>query len=410
MMLNKEQRGYVRNLFSSCSLNRDYRQVQGHNLNWDRDALRNIVNPDAFESAILEIVSQRSGLCFSEAGLLRIIGKTLLDCEEVLDADVEARVKAFEENLDVWDMREFKIIKTYYGALISDSEIPFNLGPFTVYDIPRHIDCIELDNLTTPEAHFPRNHQRRTVIQYVLTARDEERALHDANLAFNALDLVVAFLLGEEYKDYSLGVLRMPWVPFQRALISQQGGTWSQDEMESTFNKSFELERLESYCAKDGIEGIDGLLEIMIFPEGSLEKKISRAIEWAGEASIEANRSSAFLKAAVALEVLLKSNEEGVINASIMSNIAEQCAVLNGRTTEECLRVEKDVKTFYGVRSKIVHSGSASISKKQLRGALHLVKRTTVNLILLKGRLAINDATKLQEYMRRSKYAYCDLQ
>jgi hypothetical protein len=146
------------------------------------------------------------------------------------------------------------------------------------------------------------------------------------------------------------------------------------------------------------------LLGVVISPKNELEKKISKAVEWTGEAYSDSNRSSAYLKAVIALEALLKMDEKGIITPSIMSSIAEQCAYLNGRSTEECLKIEKKVKTLYGERSKIAHAGSTSVSVKALREARAFVRDTIWNFIHLTEKLNLGSADAFQSILRQRKY------
>lgn len=395
-------------MFDFCRLDRDYLASKKYCSDYGESGLRKITEVNAFEVAMSKVFSFCDEMGFSEQGLLRAINKSLVDCRESPDSERDLRVKTFEKNLEeVWVLREYKIIKTYYGATIKESDLPLRMGPFTIYDMPRHVGQIELDNLTTPQAHFPEGHESRTVIQYMATARDEVKALEIANAAFNSLDLLVAFLLGDKYNQCSIGVLRMRWAPYQRALISLSGGTWSQEEKNFNFMGSFEVTNLPSYYPGKVEADFYSLLAIVVSPSGELERKISRAVEWLGEAYTDANKSSAFLKAAVALEALLKLDEKSVITSSIMSTIAEQCAFINGKSVGECLQVEVEVKELYGVRSKIVHSGSKTISVKQLTEALELVRKTIINLVSIKVRLNLENIKGLQLHIRNSRYAYC---
>lgn len=367
----------VRKIFETCTLHREnYRNLPPATATYTVSEIVDVSDPEKFDDAIAEFLMSKEAECLSEDGLLRTARRTLVECKELCDSLIDDRVARFASNLQELKLVNYKVIKTFYGATIKRSNAPVKFGALVVYELPRHANEIAQDLPWAQHTGFQSEKRERTVIQCLVKARDEVKALELANTAFNAFDLVIAFLLGEEYTECSIGILRMRFAPHQNAIISSDGGIFSGEEKNNNFNGGLEVSDLSRFLP-DGREcGLDQLLSIVISPKNELERKISKAVEWIGEAYSDSNRSSAYLKAVIALESLLKMDEKGIINPSIMSSIAEQCAYLNGQSTEECLKIEKKVKSLYGERSKIAHTGSTSVSVKALRETRAFVRDT----------------------------------
>jgi hypothetical protein len=404
--MNKAKK-IVRNIFEACTLHREnYKNLPPATAISTVLEIVNVDDPEKFEDAIAEFLMLKEAEYLSQDWLLFTVRRTLVECKELCDFLIDERTARFEKNLKDLKLVDYKVIKTFYGATIKKSRAPVTFGPLVVYELPRHVD--EITRLLPWAKHSGLQSEKheRTVVECSLTARDEVKALELANVNFNTFDLLIAFLLSEEYTDYSIGILRMHFAPYQNSIISSSGGIFSGEEKDNNFNGGLDISDLSRFLPS-GKEGmLDQFLSIVISPKNELEKKISKAVEWIGEAYSDSNRSSAYLKAVIALEGLLKMDEKGVITPSIMSSIAEQCAYLNGRSTEECLQIEKKVKVLYSERSKIAHTGSTSVSVKALRETRAFVRNTIWNFTHLKERFNLNSADDFLSILRQRKYQH----
>jgi hypothetical protein len=397
----------ARKIFEACSLHREnYRNLPPATATSTVSEIVDVSDPEKFDDAIAEFLRSKEAECLSEDGLLRTVRRTLVECKELCDSVIDDRVARFASNLQELKLVDYKVIKTFYGATIKHSNAPVKFGALVVYELPRHANEIARDLPWAQHTGFQSEKRERTVIQCLVKARDEVKALERANTAFNAFDLLIAFLLGEEYTQCSIGILRMHFAPHQNAIISSHEGIFSGKEKNKNFNGELEISDLSRFLP-DGRDGVlDQFLGIVISPKNELERKISKAVEWTGEAYSDGNRSSSYLKAVIALEALLKIDEKSIITPSIMSSIAEQCAYLNGQSTEECLEIEKKVKTLYGQRSKIAHTGATSVSLKALRDARAFVRDTIWNFIDFKLRLNLESGDAFQSAFRKRKYQH----
>ncbi|MCR4470402.1 HEPN domain-containing protein [Burkholderia sp. SCN-KJ] len=393
----------VHSMFEACTLNREiYRDLP--NAIYAPPEIVDINDPEKFDDAIAQFLASEEGKHLSQEGLLRLIRRSLVECKEFCDSLIAARIESFSNKLKSLPLVDYKVVKSFHGVTINGSDVPVKFGSLVVYELPRHVDEIAKLLPWADHSGIRDEKHKRTVIECSTKARDEVKALELANTVFNAFDLLIAFLLSEKYTDRSLGILRMNFASRQDAIISTRGGIFSGDEARNLPNDLLDISNLSMFLP-NGREGmLDQFLDIVISPKNDLEKRISKAVEWTGEAYSDSNRSSAYLKTVIALEALLKIDEKGIITPSIMSSIAEQCAYLNGRSIEECLAIERKVKVLYGRRSKIAHTGSTSVSAKDLRETRAFVRDTIWNFIHLAKKLNLSSVDAFQSTLRQRKY------
>lgn len=392
-------------IFESCILNRDL--YENRPTIFETPPLKDIAiikDNKKYTESISKFLASKEGGVLSQEWFLLILRRTLIDCKDICDSIIDARVKVFEANLIDLEIAEFKVVKSFYGATLSQSDFPIRFGNLTVYELPRHENELVEQLPFGENSGFRNANNTRAVIQCVVRCRDPAKALELANNAFNSFEMLMAFLLGEENIHFSIGILRMRFAPYQNATIVKEGWISSEDEINNNYNGDFEISSLPEYLPNNPNFDLECLIAMVLSPKNELEKKICMAIEWIGEAYSDRNRSSSYLKAVISLEALLKNDEKSVISPSIMSSIAEQCAYLNGRSAEECLNIESKIKKMYGERSKIAHTGSSSVTLQSLVEARELVRRTILSFIAYAKHFNLEGADAFQKRLRMVKY------
>lgn len=394
-------------IFQSSKLNREVLGAWSYSDSGYLGNIISIVDSDKFESGLDNFLETFDGKFISRSFLKNLVERTLVGCKECCDSDVSFRVEWFKNHLkSLAGERDHRVVKTVFGGEIINSKIPVKLGSLIFYEVPRHGEKILLP---FSDQFFCRQQPTKTVAEYCVKAKDKDKALDLADAVFNAFDLSLAFLLAERNLDFTIGILRMRFSPVQQPIVSTEGGLYGVQEKNHNFKSNLDLTNLARFCPDEKDETLVSFFNVVLSPKSEIERKISRAVEWIGEAYLDNNRSSAFLKIVIALEALFKVDEVGVITASIMASMAEQCAYLNGRSAEECVRIEGYVKQLYGLRSSIVHTGSSSVRESDLKKALEFTRATIFNLLLFKQQLEIETMGKLQGLIRVSRYKACPL-
>ncbi|PTP11726.1 hypothetical protein CWO36_24275 [Vibrio splendidus] len=95
--------------------------------------------------------------------------------------------------------------------------------------------------------------------------------------------------------------------------------------------------------------------------KSEIEKRIFQSINWFGKAINSEVFEEQFLFFAISIESLLVGNEPDspfANQGSITQKISDRSAFLIGKDFNSRVKIEKDLKKLYGLRSKIVHTGA----------------------------------------------------
>lgn len=125
--------------------------------------------------------------------------------------------------------------------------------------------------------------------------------------------------------------------------------------------------------------GLERAGSLLAKKRNGLEDRVLAAIQWAGRASAEKNRKEqAFLLYAIALESLvLIENETDELGYRLRMRVAH----LLGKTVESKRTLVKDLKKLYGIRSKIVHSGSYEVTDLDLFKLRFITKNCILRIL-----------------------------
>jgi hypothetical protein len=134
-----------------------------------------------------------------------------------------------------------------------------------------------------------------------------------------------------------------------------------------------------SFKAEFEAAGLSRVSTLLLKPNRSvLEDKILSALQWAGRASVEQRKGEAFLLFAIALEALVMSGND---KAEITEKLAIRTAHLVIKNPKSRVQAYKDLKTLYGIRSKIVHSGSEDVTGDDLARIRFFVQRALLTVL-----------------------------
>ncbi|EKS9201074.1 hypothetical protein PUZ01_002544 [Enterobacter cloacae] len=403
-MISKNETSILKRIFEACVLDRSV--LESLPPCTASGMIENVIkktDSQAFDKAVSDFLNSNTGKDLSRDFFLIIIRSTHVMSKDLDDRDIAAKLENFNDLFKGCEVKPHRTIKTIYGADSNSLSEPIKIGSITIYTIPRHIDNIE--SLFGFSKHRFENSNTKVIAEHCSMVRDHIKALEVANKEFNTLDLLIAFLLGERNKTNAAGIMRLSFVPFQDPIITSTSGYFGGGVENFGFKKSVNVFDLltPDPCKDAGVTS--NLISFVLCPDDEMGRKISRGVEWLGEAYIEENKASAFIKVAVAMEALLKIDEKGIISSSIMSTIAEQCAFLLREDVNDCIEIEEKVKKMYGIRSKIVHSGSNSVEEYLLEEFLEFNRRVIFKITELKVKLNLKNMKELQDIIKGKKYS-----
>lgn len=356
-----------------------------------------------FETAIdewLDVVQGTKGTLSRKTfvdKVIPLIQATIITGEQLTSTDVEQ----FEKALSDLPLYKFRVLRQIYGVVLSDDNNPVQMGDFTI----SHGQCIQGQIQTIPflSGTWKPEDAKHSFIECVVEARDCDKAVELADVLFYRFELIMRVLIGRRTRSFEVGILNYVGPQIRDRIVvaigggpASQGGSWVGAVQPIPLNDPF-FSNPPAPFAK--------LLQLISRKNNNeVEKHVLRCAEWTGQAMAEPNAASAFVKAAIALEVMFRANEKGVITPSIMAQIAESCAFLLGSSANPPLQVEGEVKRLYGIRSAVVHSGKDSVKQKDLKSLIDICCGIIRVLLSDEELTKLEKIDSLADYFKRKKY------
>src|SRR5579871_885799 len=311
----------------------------------------------------------------------------------------EPEWQSFREQILGIPVANWRVFRPIHGVTIPPQGEPVKLGKFTIYDRKCHSARL-LSSL--PNSSFSRTQDRSEfLIECTVNARDSNKALELADALFYRFELIMRFFIGNRTGRFEVGVLNYIGAQLQDYVATSenqisQGGAWQGALQPLPISDPYFTAPMPAF---------ERILQILEKQNNDFEAHVLRFVEWTGQAIAEPNAASAFVKAAIALEVLFSANEKGLITPSIMSQIAESCAFILGDSSASASEFEREVKRLYGVRSAVVHSGKDSVSLVDLHSLIQICRDIVIALLSDKEFQQIDSVSKLGRYFRAKKYS-----
>jgi hypothetical protein len=137
-----------------------------------------------------------------------------------------------------------------------------------------------------------------------------------------------------------------------------------------------------------------------------LEDKIIRSIIWGGKSIIESDIADSFVQVAIALEILLTyKQKDHLISPSIVHQISETAAIIIADSYDDRIKVERDIKDLYTIRSNIVHLGTRHIEIQDYYKLFFYVKDIIVKLLLIDKYRGLKTSSELHSLIKKIKYS-----
>lgn len=140
----------------------------------------------------------------------------------------------------------------------------------------------------------------------------------------------------------------------------------------------------------------------------NIESKLIDSIHWLAEATKPDTNNAKFIKIGVGLETLLgkEPKDEDLKVRGITAMLAERAAFVAGKDVEDRLKIDKDIRVYYGQRSHIVHGGEKEVSFEDIDKFGELVRRLGLAVLekLNELRDEISDVDKLEKWVKKQRY------
>ena len=305
----------------------------------------------------------------------------------------------FFQELTNKPMVEYNILRDIYGGFIQNDKEPLSFGSFTIYNYDSHHRILNAKTPLSPDWVW-RDKKPDLLIETTVKARHYQKAIELADDRFGKFDLVMSFLIGHDSR-YEVGVLNFRGMGFRRAYVFSSSGETSTSHTRNGVIEPVMLD--DPYFVSDEANLIWVLLSAQKLT--SLQKRILLAIEWIGQSYKEVSLSSAFLKSAISLEIIFTYNEKAIINPSILNQLSESVALILGKTVDDRLGIEKEVKRLYSMRSKIAHAGKKDVATNDINTIRHIARAIVCELLSNASLNKIKTVDDLHFFLKRQKYS-----
>ncbi|MEG4204485.1 HEPN domain-containing protein [Microcoleus sp. Pol7_A1] len=313
-------------------------------------------------------------------------------------------VSSFVEKLKAESIKTFSVFRDIHGIVLNSPITPLILGGYTIYEFASQKEFIEsiFDSKTDSFPPIWCNDNPEYLIEWKAEARHFEKAIEIADEHFERFELILRYVIGSATNHFEVGVLNYQGWRQRKAYILSVGEVSNS----STTHGPREPIRLdEPYLVNEdtGYHTVWGFTTKKNL--NKFQKRIMLAVEWIGQSMADPSPQSAFIKAAIALEIIFTYNEGDIIIPSIMNQISESIALILGSSVDERLKLESSVKKLYGLRSKIVHSGNKDISQADYKTLLEIA-RSVIKKILTSDKLnSVDSVQDLYTILKKFKYS-----
>lgn len=321
----------------------------------------------------------------------------LLENKPALEGDS----KAFFQALKASPVNEFTVYRPIQGVHLDNKSERLKLGKYEILHYP------------SVKSSFPGSGSEESslvwlgespsyLIGWPVSARHQEKATEIADAHFSKFELLTKYLIGQLDDRFEVGVLNYRGARLNKAYVFEPHGPAGQSNNRQGACESIPLDDPYFTNPQSGHSIVWELASKIQLNE--FEKRLLLAIEWIAQAMQEQSASSAFIKAAISLEIFFTHNEKALVTPSILSQVAENTAMLLADGVDERLEIERQVKKLYSVRSSIAHSGKKDILREQLIQMLRVARTVVTKIITSDKLLALKTIEELYMLLKRTKY------
>ncbi|MEG4409030.1 hypothetical protein [Microcoleus sp. MON2_D5] len=313
-------------------------------------------------------------------------------------------VSSFVEKLKAESIKTFSVFRDIHGIVLNSPTSPLLLGGYTIYEFASQKEFFEsiFDSKTDSFLEIWGNDNPEYLIEWKAEARDCEKAIEIADEHFERFELILRYVLGSATNRFEVGVLNYQGWRHRKAYILSVG------EVSNSWTRHGPREPIpldDPYLVKEDT----GYHTVWSFTTkknlNKFQKRIMLAVEWIGQSIADPSPQSAFIKAAIALEIIFTYNERDIITPSIMNQISESIALILGSSVDEILKLESSVKKLYGLRSKIVHSGHKNISQADYKTLVEIARSVIIKILTSDKLNCVDSVEELYTILKKIKYS-----
>ncbi|MFC1893329.1 hypothetical protein ACFLYR_04755 [Chloroflexota bacterium] len=268
----------------------------------------------------------------------------------------------------------------------------------------------ELEQWKSKPVMWPEKAPDVRVLVRIRAPGDKHRALQYTRTQVDlVLDVLRAccFPFGRNSDTWKIGVVgdiiastSTPMRINNREYVTQLGASTAQ----------IELKRILRELSDSQLDRINRL--ITKTHTSNMENKLLTCIHWLAESTKQDTTNAKFAKIGFALETLIGSEPHAVELKvrGITAMLAERAAFIGGENLDDRLDIDRQIRTYYGMRSDIVHGGAGDVTLEDIDGFGELTRRLVFSVLTILDRFgeAMSNVDELEAWVKRQRYTLPD--
>ncbi|MFZ6814754.1 hypothetical protein ACO0K3_09830 [Undibacterium sp. Rencai35W] len=309
-------------------------------------------------------------------------------------------VTAFLKGISSRPVVVHDVFRPIAGVTVTRANEPVVLGPFTIYNTASHAAHLETE-LNGRFTKFLTENPTTYLIGVKVSAREVAKALEIGDVLFERFERAIRFMIGRPKSSVDVGILNHSGFTRNQAFIfTDELAASSTQHKGARMPLAIDINYLVN--PQIGFNAIWGMFAIASPSE--MNQRVLLAIDWIGESYGEQVASSAFIKAAIALEILFNEHKSEFLTKGIAAQISESVALLLGSDVHSKILLEKELKRLYGIRSGIAHAGKSDIKASDLVSIQNLARQSVIRVLKDPAFKDIDTASKMTILFKKLKY------
>ena len=295
--------------------------------------------------------------------------------------------------------KRYNIIKGIYGIKLSNNEKGLKLGPFEIFFQPTYKEILS-KTYPSPLDFLWDHWEYNYLVTVSVNARSKNKAKELADDMLYMLELFIYFAIGQYKKEFCVNIISKTTKKYNSYLIFEEktiGANFSNDFVDFV--------PLDDEYFTDNSIGNNKIWDLLFVKQKtSMENRIISAIEWIGKANCEINYKNRYLFYVFAIESILNFQEKDMITPSIAHRITEGSAMLLGKSYEERIIIEKEVKEIYKIRSALAHGANKDVSNEEMNLVMTISRNVVIAFLTNSDLIGMKSIENFYDYIKREKY------
>lgn len=303
-----------------------------------------------------------------------------------------------QEIKDYWIYREIK------GAELSENK-SVRLGHFYIVDKNHHKDSVIKDSsyIKSNWEHVSKHCKGNLLIGIKVSTINIDRGFELANKQFELFENIIKFIIPDNEKR-EISIVNKTECFSERSIAIADTFYSRSNSMSMHGLISIDFNKPVFYDTNTWIEDIFSFFKKE--KRSEIENRLVSAIDWVGKGLKEFNKDKGFVQLMFGVEALLGNNDGSIIQPSVLSRISECIAFTLGTDYMSRMKLEKDFKELYSIRSAIVHGRDKSVSTGAFMQLKYMVIKLIWSFIKNKELRNCNSINDYHEWIKKKRYDF----